>query len=309
MVGTLKGHRRGVWCVCFSPTEQVIATSSGDKSIKLWSLGDLTCLKTFEGHTNSVLCVKFLSLGTQLVSCGSDTLIKIWTIKTSECVSTIEEHDDKVWSVAIKESFATVADNMGIARLEESSPCLLISGSADAKISVFQDCTKETMEAKKSANEERILLQQDLDTFVAKKDYKSAIHLALHLGHGGRLAMLFQEILNSGQLSFASSGVDVIISKLNDDKLGKLLDFVRQWNTTAKLARVAQAVLHIILKEFHPERLCSLPNIHDILTSVMPYTEKHFQRMDDLLTKTWLLEYTLAQMETIVLNEDEMALR
>jgi len=32
----------------FSPVDQCIATTSGDKTIKLWSLGDYSCLKTFE---------------------------------------------------------------------------------------------------------------------------------------------------------------------------------------------------------------------------------------------------------------------
>lgn len=45
LLGVCKGHRRGVWNVRFSKTEKVLATGSGDKTIKLWSLGDFTCLK------------------------------------------------------------------------------------------------------------------------------------------------------------------------------------------------------------------------------------------------------------------------
>ena len=36
----------------FSSVDKVIATCSGDKTIKIWSVTDFTCLKTFEGHTN-----------------------------------------------------------------------------------------------------------------------------------------------------------------------------------------------------------------------------------------------------------------
>lgn len=45
LLGTCKGHKRGVWTVKFGRTERVLATGSGDKSIKLWSLDDFTCVK------------------------------------------------------------------------------------------------------------------------------------------------------------------------------------------------------------------------------------------------------------------------
>jgi len=44
-IGLLKGHKRGVWSVKFSPTEQCIATASGDQTIKLWNINDFSCLK------------------------------------------------------------------------------------------------------------------------------------------------------------------------------------------------------------------------------------------------------------------------
>lgn len=96
LIGTCKGHKRGVWCVKFGRHEKVLATASGDKTVKLWSLGDFTCIKTFEGHANSVLRVDFLSEGQQLVSSGSDGLVKIWNVRTEECVTTMDNHEDKV---------------------------------------------------------------------------------------------------------------------------------------------------------------------------------------------------------------------
>lgn len=44
-VGTCKGHKRGVWSVKFSKTDKVLATASGDKTVRVWSLDDFSCLK------------------------------------------------------------------------------------------------------------------------------------------------------------------------------------------------------------------------------------------------------------------------
>eukprot|EP00057_Strongylocentrotus_purpuratus_P013737 XP_011668211.1 PREDICTED: transducin beta-like protein 3 [Strongylocentrotus purpuratus] len=68
LLGSFRGHKRGIWCVQFSPTDQALATSSADGSIKIWALSDFSCVKTFEGHDASVLKVIFLTRGMQLLS-------------------------------------------------------------------------------------------------------------------------------------------------------------------------------------------------------------------------------------------------
>ena len=68
LLGTLRGHKRGIWCVRFSPVDQCLATSSADATIKIWALSDLSCVKTFEGHDSSVLKVAFMTRGMQLMS-------------------------------------------------------------------------------------------------------------------------------------------------------------------------------------------------------------------------------------------------
>jgi U3 small nucleolar RNA-associated protein 13 len=41
----LKGHKRGVWSVKFSNRDRVLATASGDRTVKLWGIEDGDCLK------------------------------------------------------------------------------------------------------------------------------------------------------------------------------------------------------------------------------------------------------------------------
>ena len=45
LLGICKGHKRGIWNVRFGRTERVLASGSGDKTIKLWNIEDFTCIK------------------------------------------------------------------------------------------------------------------------------------------------------------------------------------------------------------------------------------------------------------------------
>lgn len=58
IAGTLRGHKRGVWGAKFATNEQTVATCSGDFTVKLFSLSDFSCLKTFSGHSFAVLTVR-----------------------------------------------------------------------------------------------------------------------------------------------------------------------------------------------------------------------------------------------------------
>ena len=95
-MGVLNGHKRAVWCVAFSPVDKCCASGSGDMLIKVWSMTDYTCLRTFEGHVSSVLRVHFVASGNQVLSSGSDGLVKLWHAKTGECNTTLDAHEDKV---------------------------------------------------------------------------------------------------------------------------------------------------------------------------------------------------------------------
>ena len=45
LLGSFVGHKRGVWCVRFSPIDMCLATASGDRTVKLWNLNDFSCIK------------------------------------------------------------------------------------------------------------------------------------------------------------------------------------------------------------------------------------------------------------------------
>lgn len=176
-LATLKGHKRGIWACRFSPVDLALATASGDKTVRLWSLKTFTSVKLFEGHTNSVLKLSFLSAGMQLASCAGDGLVKIWNVKDEECTSTIDAHDDKVWSIAVS-----------------SDESWMVSAAADGSIRAWEDRTEEEKEEKRQQREDEVRMEQQFGNMLVDKDWRNAIALALQMAQPRRLLGLFTHV-------------------------------------------------------------------------------------------------------------------
>lgn len=101
------GHKRGIWSVKFSPIDAAFATSSGDKTIRLWSLKDFSCVKVFDSSSHSVLRIDFLNRGTQLLSAGAEGVVRLWNIKNEEEVWNQEignnggESSGRIWGLKV----------------------------------------------------------------------------------------------------------------------------------------------------------------------------------------------------------------
>lgn len=84
-----------------------------------------------------------------------------------------------------------------------------------------------------------------------------------------------------------------------------LLLRVRDWNTNARTAPVAQKVLNCVLKNYSASTFTemardrNMKGIKDLLRALKVYTERHFKRMEDLVNESYLLEYTLRSIDEI----------
>lgn len=275
----LKGHKRGVYSVEFSPVDQCVITASGDKTIKIWAISDGSCLKTFEGHTSSVLKASFLTRGTQFVSCGADGLVKLWTVKTNECIATYDEHEDKIWGLAVGKKTE-----------------ILATGSADAVISLWHDSTEADKEEAFRKEEESILKGQELENAVFDADYTKAIQLAFELRRPHKLFELFGALCRKKD---AQNQLKRAVTQLSKDEFHLLLEYVREWNTKPKLCHIAQSVLFMIFSVLPPTEIIEIRGISELLEGLIPYSQRHFARIDRLERSTFLLDYTLTAMSVM----------
>ncbi|KAI7732643.1 hypothetical protein M8C21_023198 [Ambrosia artemisiifolia] len=84
---TLDGHSQAITDIRFSPSMLRLATSSHDKTIKIWDLehpGSL--IKTITGHTASVMSIDFHPTKEDIICSCDETEIRYWSLKQNGCV-------------------------------------------------------------------------------------------------------------------------------------------------------------------------------------------------------------------------------
>ena len=320
--GILRGHRRGVWSVAFAPKEilnisgdngaasnnrGIMLTGSGDKSIKVWSLNDYSCLRTLEGHNNSVLKVLWLplsmsssngsttskTLSPQIASTGGDGLVKIWDASTGEIATTLDNHTDRIWALTVNPDTRTI-----------------VSGGGDSVVTFWKDTSSETAERISAAANQRIEQDQELQHHIHLGHYRESITLALALRHPARLLSLLQGVLNTTPSEDGSvsglKAVDEVLSSLSDEQLLSLLSRARDWNTNARTSPVAQRVLNVVVRYYSAERLAGLGKRRggrDVVEALRVYTERHYRRVEELWRESWVVEFLLGEMDQLEFNE------
>ncbi|XP_043197906.1 transducin beta-like protein 3 [Amphibalanus amphitrite] len=273
LTGVMRGHRRGVWSVTFSPVDQIAATCSADCTVRLWSITDASCVKTFEGHDSSVLRVAFLCRGMQLLTCSADGLLKLWSVKTNECVQTYSEHEAKVWALAVR------ADQR-----------LFVSGGADSSLLVWRDVSEEEARVDAEATALRVSQEQALSNLVQQRQWLRALKLAIKLKRPFRCLQILKELRRDG--GNETSQLSDILTQLRDDQVEDLLQFVVEWNTNSKHCHEAQLVLNLLLRLRPPEAWLKMSNCRTLIEGLLPYTERHFERMNRMLQSISFIDYT-----------------
>jgi len=100
-IATLKGHSEFVSSVTFSSDSKLLASGSGDDTIKLWDVNSKSKVATLAGHSYDVTSVSFNPNNKILASAGSwNGNIKLWDILSESEITTLKGHSYDVLSVA-----------------------------------------------------------------------------------------------------------------------------------------------------------------------------------------------------------------
>ncbi len=279
--GVLKGHKRGVWDCQFSKFDRVIATCSGDKTIKLWSLGDYSCVRTFQGHSSGTLRVRFLSAGMQLITCDGEGILRLWNIRKNDCTMSIEAHNDKIWALDVSND-----GNM------------IVTGSADYYLKVFNDTTSELEKHNSLEEERKVLMEQKLANHLRFKEFEHALNLALEMDKPRQVLKVVSSIITNdiAEHNEPTTTLKRQIARWGEEKILQLLQYAREWNTLSRNSHICMHILKAIFAVKPIDELVECDGVTSVMEGMIPYAKRHFDRLDDLYSKSYLVDFTLSSM-------------
>jgi U3 small nucleolar RNA-associated protein 13 len=285
VTGILRGHKRGVWSIRFAPKDAppinteaggsskgLLASGSGDRTVKLWSLSTYTCILTLEGHSNSVLKVLWLSpppASTKaddhiahsagqiphhthpiIASASSDTLIKLWSpyasassssidLAEDHLLATLDNHTDRVWALATPTTACPTTSHNTNSKTKPHP-----SSSSLSSIQGKYPLISGSADSRLTLWTDTTVSTLETVTALAAARVEQDQELQNHIR-----AQNHREVITLA-LELNHPEVNDVLSHLSHTQLYSLLLRVRDWNTNARTSPVAQRILHVILSAY-----------------------------------------------------------
>jgi WD40 repeat protein len=102
-----------VWSVVFAPDGHTLASSSSDRTVKLWDTQTAECRITLQGHTDRIVPVAFHPDGKSIASGSDDLTIRLWDSWSGHLLMTFNGHTGWVISLAFSPDGNTLISSSG----------------------------------------------------------------------------------------------------------------------------------------------------------------------------------------------------
>ena len=125
-MNSFSAHSEILLSVSSVPFDGAIATTSHDKTAKIWTLmGAAKCRKTLSGHSDFVLCSSFSPFGPLMLTGSKDETVKGWNYLTGEELFSLKAHTNTVFGIdhhPTKRMFTTCSGDGIVCVWEYSEP-------------------------------------------------------------------------------------------------------------------------------------------------------------------------------------------
>jgi WD40 repeat protein len=79
-MSTLEGYSNPISSIAWSYDRSQLASSSTDKTIRIWDLATGKCILTLEGHSSLISPITWSQSESRLASASYDNTVKIWHV-------------------------------------------------------------------------------------------------------------------------------------------------------------------------------------------------------------------------------------
>ena len=315
-VNTQLAHEKDINCVAVSPNDRYIATSSQDKTAKLWDSTDLNLLGVFRGHRRGVWSVRFSPVDQVIVTSAADSTVRLWNLHDMTCLKSFEGHESsvlrvefvsngmqlmtagadgllKLWTIKNSECVQTLDKHdsriwaMAVTRDEQ----IFYTGGSDSKLIKWRDVTEDKKRETIEKHQEEVMQEQELNNLISQKKMLKALRLALNLNRPYMTLKIINSVIRSQE-----TGLDDTIYKLSEDHKHSLLQHAVNWNTNSRNSRPAQVVFNVMMQEILSGKY-QVQGLGKIIEESMPYSDRHFKRMTEYLKDLKFVEYTMKCMQ------------
>jgi WD40 repeat protein/energy-coupling factor transporter ATP-binding protein EcfA2 len=108
IVHTLQ-HDDMAYGAVFSPNNQLLASASLDKTVRIWNITDGKLLHEMTGHAESVNRISFSSDGCLIASASDDKTVKLWQVENGSLLDTFAAGDQNINTVSFSSDGQTIA--------------------------------------------------------------------------------------------------------------------------------------------------------------------------------------------------------
>jgi len=159
-------HLGFISCLTFSPNQKILASASGDKTIRLWGRYTGELKRTLNGHSDTVWSVAISPDCQTLVSGSADKTIRVWSLSGYKQPQILIGHSNWVTSVAISPDGEIMA-----------------SGSADGTVKLWNINTGELLNTLDKQSKEIVSVAISPNGQLLASADTNAVHLwNLHTG-------------------------------------------------------------------------------------------------------------------------------
>jgi WD40 repeat protein len=204
----IKAHEGKIFNLAWNPCfDNIIATSSDDKSVGVWDVTTKRAVAQLRGHTQNTRAIVWNSEVPWVLISGSwDATIRVWDVRTSECLHISNEHHADVYGLTS----------------HPQRPFLLLSCSRDASVRFW------SLEEYISELELRIMSGESWSSLIASPSLETTAPLSL-MGSGGRA--LLPLLVDSSDVDRLKHILTFFRFRTGEDDFFDILNFIKHGKT------------------------------------------------------------------------------